>query len=114
MDSPAKESSLPCYEFLCSKDSLMAEFSAILDAHRNLNCPMVVFKIFCLGRDGQLLYNEYRFHGLTFTARLIWREETSDCSEKDVDDYLSAKAVLCRLFVDTANLPDPRLKAVVD
>jgi hypothetical protein len=104
-----KTLSLPVYEFSCDKAGLMDKFTAILDAHRHLNCPMIVFKIFHLADNGQHICNEYRFHGSTFTARLVWSEKTSSYKEKDVDDYLAAKAFVCNLDFDTACLPAPDL-----
>ena len=104
-----KTLALPAYEFSCDKAGLMDKFTAILDAHRHLNCPMIVFKIFYLGKDKQHIFNEYRFHGSTFTARLIWSKETSHYSEKEVEEYLSAKAFVCDLDFDTADFPIPAL-----
>ncbi|GEM_PF-5616293 len=104
---------LPAYEFSCDKAGLLEKFSAILDAHRHLNCPMIVFKVFHQAEDNRHICNEYRFHGSTFTARLVWSKETSGYSEKEVDDYLAAKAFVCNLDFDTASFPVPGLVAAL-
>ena len=108
-----KKLSLPAYELSCDKTGLLEKFTAVLDAHRHLNCPMIVFKIFHLAEDGRHLCDEYRFHGSTFTARLIWSKETSEYSEKEVKDYLSAKAFICDLDFDDTCLPVPALVAAL-
>ena len=86
---------LPVYEIIYDEEAFFDEFCRILDAYHNTNCPPVVFSLFSLNSDGSLHHMEYRFHTPTFVLRLLVPATVDEKKQKDIEEYLKAKAILC-------------------
>ncbi len=92
---------LPEYHILYDQKTFLDEFCRILDAYHNTNCPPVVFSFFTLNKDGSVHHLEYRFHTPTFVLKLFVPGTIDEKKQKDIEEYIDAKAILCHQHLNS-------------
>ncbi len=83
----------PVYHFVSDNHGI-TDFLKILDAARQTNVPLVVFKVAIFAKEKQTAI-EYRFHCATFTSILAYPLRGSKVDMKAIEILLVQKASIC-------------------